>query len=247
MDLIKTASFNLACQVVGQANAERLALILPGRLDTKDYSHMLSHVEFMAARGYLAVSFDPPGTWESDGDISLYTETNYAKAIDELIEHFGNKPTVLIGHSRGGSMAMLVGCLNPTVISFVAIMSNLKPSRCDEERVKNGVIYSVRDLPEESDAPGKKEFYLPLSYYKDSVAHERISVLKSCTKPKLFIAGLRDQLVSIETVKQAYEAAAEPRLYAEVDCGHDYRRSPVAIKQVEVLIGEFLSNSMVCV
>lgn len=100
--LIKTESFNLAVYQKGSPDSKKLALVLPGRLDTKDYPHMRSHVDFLASKGYLALSFDPPGSWESEGDISLYLTTNYLKAVKELINHFGNKPTLLIGHSRGG-------------------------------------------------------------------------------------------------------------------------------------------------
>jgi hypothetical protein len=41
----------------GDQDAAKLALVLPGRLDTKDYAHMVSAVDFLSARGYLAVSF----------------------------------------------------------------------------------------------------------------------------------------------------------------------------------------------
>ena len=58
MNLLKTESFELACNIQGSETAGELALVLPGRLDTKDYPHMKSHVEYLASRGYLALSFD---------------------------------------------------------------------------------------------------------------------------------------------------------------------------------------------
>lgn len=88
MNLLQLPSFTIATYMQGNPDAEKLALVLPGKLDTKDYAHMRSHVDFLAERGYLALSFDPAGTWESPGDISLYTLNNYLKTIDELIEHF---------------------------------------------------------------------------------------------------------------------------------------------------------------
>ena len=110
--LVKTKNFKLAVYTKGNPNSAKLALVLPGRLDTKDYVHMRSHVNYMASKGYFALSFDPPGTWESPGDITLYTMTNYLKAINELIDHFDNKPTFVMGHSRGASMAILSGLRN---------------------------------------------------------------------------------------------------------------------------------------
>lgn len=62
MNIIKTKSFELAINVAGNENSEKLAIALPGRLDTKDYGCFNSHIEYLSARGFFAVSFDPPGT-----------------------------------------------------------------------------------------------------------------------------------------------------------------------------------------
>src|SRR3990167_11532189 len=169
--MIKTNSFTLATYQKGNPDSKKLALVLPGKLDTKDYAHMRSHVDFLSNLGFLALSFDPPGTWESPGDISLYTTTNYLKAIDELIEYFGNKPTFLVGHSRGGSMAMLAGMRNPHVFAFGAAMSyvydkNYKSQASDEEWKKKGYWESARDLPP-GGGPKTKIFRLPYTFQKD--------------------------------------------------------------------------------
>src|SRR3972149_11567035 len=123
MERIKTKNFELAVYEKGNEGAAKIALVLPGRLDTKDYVHMRSHVDFLAANGFFALSFDPPGTWESPGGIELYTTTNCLVAVDELIAYFGNKPTLLAGHSRGGTVAMLAGTKNPHVDRFISIFS----------------------------------------------------------------------------------------------------------------------------
>ena len=39
MTLVKTKSFELAIYKKGDQNSPKLAIIIPGRLDTKDYSH----------------------------------------------------------------------------------------------------------------------------------------------------------------------------------------------------------------
>ena len=243
MQKIQTKSFNLACHVRGNENAEKLVLVLPGRLDTKDYAHMMSHIDFLAEKGFLAVTFDPPGTWGSDGDISEYTETNYSQAIGELIEYFGNKQTLLVGHSRGGSMAMYSGCKFDQVIGFVSIMSNVESSKYDPSRVVDGTLLSRRDLPSNPTGEEKKEFYLPVGYFEDAQQHDRLTPLKSCTKPKMFVAGLQDSLVTPETVKSIHGIASEPKVYHEVDFGHDYRKSAEIIKEVEGLLEGFIRDS----
>lgn len=241
MERIQTKSFNLAVYPKGDENSKRLILVLPGKLDTKDYPHMKSHVDFLAEQEFFALSFDPPGTWESPGDIKLYTMTNYLKAIGELIEHFGNKPTLLLGHSRGGSMAMLGAITNPYVTHFIAVMSRAGESASKKPMKPGDTNISYRDIP--GNPKGKKKFELPFSYYEDSARYNILDGLKKCAKPKLFILGIRDITVKPEEVREAYEVAAEPKEFHEIDSDHDYRWHPPLIKEVNQIVGDFIRRN----
>ncbi len=237
MKSIKTESFELAVYQRGNLGADKLALVLPGRLDTKDYVHMTSLVDFLASKGYLTLSFDPPGTWGSKGSIEDYTSKNYLHAIDELIGYFGNRPTLLVGHSRGGSWAMLAGINNPAVTKFVSIMSHFEDSAAP--KVNNVVnVISYRDTPPGTERTKQKvKFELPLSYFEEKTD---FIGLDTCTKPKLFIYGKKDSLVLPEDVINAYESAANPKILKEINYEHDYRLYPEAIVEVNKVIGEFL-------
>ncbi len=244
MNILKTKSFELAVYSRGDPSSPKLAIVIPGRLDTKDYVHNTSLVDYLASRDYLALSFDPPGTWESTGGIELYTTTNYLKAVDELIEHFGNKPTLLAGHSRGGTIAMLAGPKNPHVTHFIPIFSYYgAPSDPEEERIVNGSVISYRDLP-----PGttktkeQKKFELPLNYFEDGKQYDALPSLRTCTKPKLFFYGTEDDMNDPEDVKKAYEETAEPKMIHAVNSDHDYRYHPEATAEVNRVIGEFLEK-----
>ena len=242
VNIIETKNYKVAVYIKGDNNASKIAIVIPGRLDTKDYAAMTSHVDFLAEQGYLALSFDPPGTWESPGYISLYSTTSTLEAINELIEYFGNKPTLLVGHSRGGTNAMLVGISNPHVTSFVAVMSHAGPTTV--ERPKDGQsVISYRDLPPGTEhTKDKKEFALPVSYFEDQEKYDATEGLKSRTKPKLFFYGTQDVLVSPESVKKMYELSAEPKMIHELNTEHDYRLHSEIIKEVNDTIGEFIGN-----
>ena len=160
--IIKTKSFELAVYQKGSENSEKLALVLPGKLDTKDYAHMQSHVDMLAGLGFYALSFDPPGTWESPGDISLYNTTNYLKAVDELIGYFGNKKTFLMGHSRGSSISMFAANKNRNIIAYAAIMPGLSEKSITTLIEKT----SKRDLPPGGGKEVKK-FVIPTSFLED--------------------------------------------------------------------------------
>lgn len=245
--ILKTKSFELALYMKGDTEASELALVLPGKLDTKDYPHMRSHVEYLANRGYCALSFDPPGTWESKGDISIYTVTNYHKAVNEVVEYFGNRPTFLVGHSRGGSIAMLAGIMNPYVRSFASIMSYYTflpkvhgeyPNKVWKEK---GYRLSQRDLPGQS-AHKTKLYTLPYSFLEDQIMYDMGSALSVSKKPKLFMYGRKDTLVTPEVVKKGYEISSKPKQLQELDSDHDYRFNADLIQQVNKYLGEFLDS-----
>lgn len=242
MDIIKTRSFELATISKGNKNAKKVIMLLPGQLDTKDYAHMTSHVDYFADKGYYAVSFDPPGTWESPGDISLYTMTNYLKAINELIELFGNKPTVLMGHSRGGTMAMLTGSENKYVTHIIAVMSHTAPSEVDMNKVKDGIKLSYRDMPP-NDTENKKRFDLPINYFEDAKKFDVLGAIKPCLKPKLFYYGTKDVLVVPEDVQETFREVSEPKFIHKLISEHDYRLRQDIVDEVNAKTWDFLQEN----
>ncbi len=242
MQLIKTRSFELSVITSGDENSKKLALVLPGRLDTKDYACFTRHINYLADKGFYALSFDPPGTWESPGGIELFTTTNYIKAVNELIEYFGNKPTFIMGHSRGGTTSILAGANNPHVIGIAPIMATYgEPTPADPEALKVGVKMSYRDLP-----PGttktteQKEFALPINYFIDGEKYNVVETIKNCEKPKLIFYGTNDEFTKQERVREVFEIIPEPKMLHLLNTDHDYRYHPEVVEEINRVIGEFI-------
>lgn len=245
MSRIKTKSFDLAVYAKGDINSKKLALVLPGRLDTKDYPHMQSHVDHLASKGFYALSFDPVGTWESGGDIKEYTTTNYVKQVNEIIECFSDKDILLVGHSRGGSIAMFVGVENPQVKWFVSIMSSytFNPKIIggypDEEWKKNGYLTSTRDIPNSNKTV---EFKLSYAFLEDQIKYDALEGLKKTEKPKMFLYGTKDEAVEEELVRTAYNESSNPKEIFELNSDHDYRKNPEIIEAVNKYLSYFVDK-----
>lgn len=244
MKIIKTKSFELAIITRGDENSDKIAIALPGRLDTKDYACFPQHLEFLADKGFFAISFDPPGTWESPGGIELFTTTNYIKAVDELIEYFGNKDTFLIGHSRGGTVSILAGAFNPYVVGFAPVMATYgEPTPPDPESIKTGIKMSYRDLPPgTSKTTEQKEFSLPVEYFIDGQKYNVKDALEKCTKPKLLLYGIRDEFTEPEEVKEVFNSIPKPKMIHELDTDHDYRYHQGIVQEVNKVVGQFLDK-----
>ncbi|KKQ27797.1 MAG: Alpha/beta hydrolase fold protein [Candidatus Magasanikbacteria bacterium GW2011_GWC2_37_14] len=246
MNIIKTKSFELAVNIKGDPSSTKLAILIPGRLDTKDYCNFVSHANYLVSKSFFVVAFDPPGTWDSPGGIDIYSTTNYIIAVNELIEYFGNKSTLLLGHSRGAATAILAGAPNPNVIGIVSIIANYgKPTPLDQESLQKGFKISYRDLPPgNSPTKKQKEFLLPISYWEDGKNYDAGDSLKKCSKPKLLVYGSKDEFTTVEEVEKLYTLIPEPKMLKLVDSTHDYRYFPEAIEEINLVIGKFLDSAI---
>ena len=216
---------------------------MPGRLDTKDYANFVSHAKYLSQKGFLVVAIDPPTTWDSPGNLSNYTTTSYVQSINEVIEYFGNRPTLLLGHSRGGATAML-SSVNPAVSGLVLVNAAYgSPSPPNPEKVKDGVLIEYRDLP-----PGnvrtveKKQFNLPLVYFDDGAKHDPVKTLVTFKGPKLLIIAKEDEFTSLGRAREVFEKLSEPKVFLEINGAHDYRLYPKEIESVDIALGEFIDQ-----
>lgn len=243
MEIVKTKSFSIAVRSKGSPSASKVAILMPGRLDTKDYANFVNHLDFFEGRGFYAVAIDPPGTWDSPGDLQNYTTTTYLQAINELIDLLGNRPTVLLGHSRGGATAMLAS-KNPAVVGLVVINAAYgSPHAPKPEKIVDGYYKEHRDTPPGSTRTvEQKHFDLPLNYFEDGIHHDPLGALNSYRGPKLVVHTARDEFAPIERVKAIYDSLNEPKMFVEIDSTHDYRLFPQAIHSVEKALSHFLEH-----
>lgn len=243
MQIIKTKSLELAIISAGDEKSDKLAIVIPGRLDTKDYAQNPSHIEFLASKGYFAISFDPPGTWDSPGPIDLFSTTNYIKAVNELIEFYGSKPTLLMGHSRGGTVSMLAAPLNEKVTAMISVNSSYGGASTEDKPIPGETHPSYRDIPPGSArTKQQKRFDLGYAYFEDSDKYNALNELSKSSKPKLFFYGNQDNITPAEEVKHMYEVSLEPKMIHELNSEHDYRLHPEIIDEVNKVVGEFLDK-----
>lgn len=242
--LVKTTNFELAVYARGDNDAEKVALVLPGRLDTKDYVHMTSLVDSLANDDLYALSFDPPGSWGSPGDIENYTTTTYLAAVKELIDYLGNKPTFLAGHSRGGATAALATQNNKCVSGVALIMSSYyEPTPPKPEEIKNGHHLSLRDLPPGNHKTDEKvRFDLPLAYFEDGKKYNSAVALQDYYGPKLLICGTQDEFFPPSAVKEEFDKLDEPKEFLELPTEHDYRLHAEMVDAVNHTVVNFVKT-----
>ena len=246
---VQTESFRIATYQWGDPESETLVLMMPGKLDSGQYKNFVVHGERLWAAGYFAVSFDPPGSWESWRDENMYTTTNYRKAIDELIAYFGDRKTVTIGHSRWWTMSTLAGVTNTAVVGFGNVVWKYT---CDPDFVWAASFPDPEweaawyQTTERDDPPGwwpkDRVIMIPYAFLVDAIQHDEKEKLSTCTKPKFFVAWEQDTLATVDMVKAGYGIAAEPKKFHTIDRWHDWRDSDEMIDEVYGFIVELLEE-----
>jgi pimeloyl-ACP methyl ester carboxylesterase len=225
---------------------DKLAILCPGYLDSKDYAHLVALANMLAARGYVAVRLDPTGTWESGGEISDYTTTQYLEDIRTVLEFMLGeddfKQVLLGGHSRGGQLSILYAARDNRISTVLGIMASTgKPYSDDDEEKweKEGVRISQRDLP--SDRERRKEFRVPFSHALDKNRYNGFEDIIKIHAPVILIAGELDDLVTPEETRELFDKANEPKKMAVIaNIGHNYRLNDNEIEIVNGKISELL-------
>ena len=226
---------------------DKLAILCPGYLDSKDYKQLIGLAEVLNKQGYTIVRFEPTGTWESEGDISDYTTSQYLEDIKNVLEYMLSKANykhiLLGGHSRGGQVSILYAARDSRISVVLGIMPSSGPIQGQrrEEWEKSGISVSQRDLPNDKDK--KIEFRVPFNHVLDRDQYDAVGDAKKIKVPIILIAGELDDLVPPNEVREIFDNANEPKKFIVIpNIGHDYRHNDDEIKIVNNKILEQLKS-----
>lgn len=234
----------LAADVGEVAGSKKLAVLLPGFLDSKDYPHMVSLASDLRNIGFTTMRFDSTGTWKSEGDISEYSLSQRIADVHSVIvfakEKYGIENILIATHSMGGRVAMLYAEKHPGVNALAIIMGAARSSmalRWPEGQSK----VSKRDSPENPEI--FIEFKVPYSFVEDTIRYEAMNSLAQLHIPVLFIAGEQDAIVPSSKVQEGYRTANDPKKFIAIHgVGHDYRKNPEEIELVNKEVLQFLKE-----
>lgn len=220
----------------------KLALLLPGYLDSPDYLHLKLFEKRLIQLGYEVIRVDACDLWSS-GDTQTYTITNYLRNIETIINNNTNKKPeeiILIGHSLGGYVAILAGNRFKQITRIVALCP---PPTMENRAAKwkgQAIRQSRRDLP--NDPHMYRIFEVPISYAQDALNYSAIEEIKNIHKPVMIGIALNDLVVLPEKTEQLAQVAHAPYVVKFPDMRHDFRKSQLQTSLVMDEIERFLKN-----
>lgn len=220
----------------------KLALLLPGYLDSPDYLHMKTFESGLLKMSYTVVRLDPCHLWET-GNINNYSITNYIAHIKKIIDSYKKldlQEVILIGHSLGGFVAIVAGSKFSKVTKIVALCS--PPDRIGSAQDWNGKEYrhGKRELP---DNPHKfREFDVPFSFAQDGIQYSAVESVKHMHKPLMLFMAIDDTVCPPELTEKIVANAHNPHVVHQANMGHDFRKSLEECQIVWNHIEKFITN-----
>lgn len=172
----------------------------------------------LADLGIAVLRFDFTGLGDSKGDFS---NTNFSSNLQDLLaaahylEQYYAAPTLLIGHSLGGSAALAVA---QDLAAVKAVITIGAPATA--AHVKHLFADSVHALMDKQTVQvelGGRSFNIQRQFVDDLEKYNSVAHIKALRKALLIFHSPLDQVVSIDEAARIYTAAKHPKSFVSLD------------------------------
>ena len=190
--------------------------------------------------GIGVLSFDFTGLGQSEGD---FANTNFSHDVEDLIqasqflEENYTAPSLLIGHSLGGTAALFAAKKLQNIKAIVTIASPSQPSH-----VENLIKSSVEEIEKNNEALvniGGRDFTIKKQFLEDIKANDTEDFLSDLKKPFLVMHSPLDKIVSIKNAEELYQWAYHPKSFISLDQADHLLNENIDASYIGNLIGSW--------
>ncbi|NNE66824.1 MAG: OsmC family protein [Pyrinomonadaceae bacterium] len=215
------------------SDGETLSAVIEMPVDQKPHSYALfahcftCNKNFRAVRsisralssaGFGVLSFDFTGLGTSEGE---FAETTFSSSVDDLVcaaNYLSTNykaPSLIVGHSLGGSAVILAANVLESIQAVVTI-----GSPADPEHVKHLFAGGIGEINEAGAATvniGGRPFTIKKEFVEDVESQNLIDIVGRMRKSFLFMHSPQDRTVGIENAAALYGAAKHPKSFVSLD------------------------------
>jgi len=157
----------------------------------------------LVAQGFAVLRFDFTGLGASEGD---FADTNFSSNIQDLVaagawlQHNYQSPSLLIGHSLGGTAILAAAQQFPDAKAFVTIGSPSDPrhiSKLIDER-------SLEEIEAQGDAEvnlGGRRFHMKKQFFLDAMEQRVLQQVRNLKRPLLVMHSPEDTQCRLSTLQ----------------------------------------------
>ena len=183
----------------------------------KDIAAAARIARALVARGYAVLRFDFAGLGASEGDFS---DTNFSTNVSDLISAANflrdqyQAPSLLIGHSLGGTAALCAAHEIPEckgVISIGAPANAVHVAKHFDEKIKTIETEGQAEI----NVAGRK--YTIKKQFLDNLNQHSVDHIADLRIPLLVMHSPIDQICSIKEAEKIYRVAKHPKSFSSHD------------------------------
>ena len=204
----------------------------------------------LADLGIAVLRFDFTGLGNSKGDFS---STNFSSNLQDLmaaanyLEQQYAAPTLLIGHSLGGSAVLAVAQDLPAVKAVVTIGAPATAAHI--KHLFADSYHALTHQPSVQVELGGRSFNIQRQFIDDLEKYNSVAHIQSLRKALLIFHSPLDKVVSIDEAARIFTAAKHPKSFVSLDHADHLLSSPEDSQYVaEVLsawVGRYLKTERI--
>ena len=185
---------------------------------SKDFSPLTRIAKSLIEENIALFRFDFTGLGESSGD---FANTNFSSNVQDLVEaaNFMREkyaaPSILIGHSFGGTAAFVAAHQIPELRAVASIGSPF-----DAEHVKHQFKYNIDEINKNGQAEvmlAGRKFIIKKQFLDDITSQNMNRYISKLNKALLVMHSPVDSTVNIENARKIYDAAKHPKSFISLD------------------------------
>lgn len=172
----------------------------------------------MVSRGFGVLRFDFTGLGESEGEFS---QTSFSGNVEDLIDAAEflkityKSPSLIIGHSLGGSAAIFAAANIGSVRAIATIGAPSEPGHVKKQF--KGKLSEIKNEGQAVVQLGGREFTVRQQFLDDLEDKKLIACVKKIRKALLFLHSPQDTIVSIKNAEELYVNAHHPKSFISLD------------------------------
>jgi len=194
----------------------------------KDLKPIRTISQTLVKYGFGMMRFDFTGLGESGGDFS---DTNFSSNVKDILaaaaylRKYRVAPSILIGHSFGGTAALMAAQDIPECKALATI-----GSPCDTNHIVHQFAGQLEEIEEEGEAQvllAGRPFVIKEQFLED-VANQNISkAIANLNRALMVFHSPQDHVVGIQNASHIYSEARHPKSFVSLDnADHLLLRNP---------------------
>ena len=185
---------------------------------TKNLRAISRIVEPLVARGVAVLRFDFTGLGSSEGE---FADTTFSHNVADLVaaashlEGSHGVPSLLIGHSLGGTAALHAAALLPAVSAVATIGAPAHAAHV--ARLLRSSVPQIEATGEAKVNLGGRTFTIRREFLLDLERHATLDVVRELRGALLVMHSPVDSTVDVENASEIFRAAWHPKSFVSLD------------------------------